>query len=264
MPARDPPMPHRLRRSPLARTRSLAVGLALGAPIAAALAQSPAAAADGTTTSVAAAAAQALPLVEVRGAYVNGVGSADAASAGTVTATLIESRPTLRPAELLEFVPGVIVTQHSGDGKANQYYLRGFNLDHGTDFAAFVDAMPVNMPTHAHGQGYADLNWLIPELVERIRTARDRMRPRTATSPRPARRASAWSTRCRTESRRRPSVPTATPACCSPIRARSPRAGGCTRSKARTTTGRGASRRSSIARTACCAIRSAARRRRRR
>ena len=86
-----------------------------------------------------------------------------------MTARLIESRPTLRPAEVLEFVPGVIVTQHSGDGKANQYYLRGFNLDHGTDFATWVDGMPVNMPTHAHGQGYTDLNWLIPELVDRIR-----------------------------------------------------------------------------------------------
>ena len=64
-------------------------------------------------------------------------------------------------------MPGVIVTQHSGDGKANQYFLRGFNLDHGTDFATCVDGMPVNMPTHAHGQGYSDLNWLIPELVDR-------------------------------------------------------------------------------------------------
>lgn len=73
-----------------------------------------------------------------------------------------------RPAEALEIVPGLIVTQHSGDGKANQYFLRGFNLDHGTDFAIFVDDMPVNMRTHAHGQGYADLNFLIPELIGSI------------------------------------------------------------------------------------------------
>jgi outer membrane cobalamin receptor len=106
--------------------------------------------------------------VTVVGNYNNAVGSSDAASQGTVTAKLIESRPTLRPAELLEFVPGVIVTQHSGDGKANQYFLRGFNLDHGTDFATFVAGMPVNMPTHAHGHGYTDLNWLLPELVNRI------------------------------------------------------------------------------------------------
>ena len=106
--------------------------------------------------------------VVVQGNYNNSIGSSDAASQGTVTSKLIENRPTLRPAEVLEFVPGVIVSQHSGDGKANQYYLRGFNLDHGTDFATFVDAMPVNMPTHAHGHGYSDLNWLIPELVDRI------------------------------------------------------------------------------------------------
>jgi hypothetical protein len=106
--------------------------------------------------------------VEVTGNYLNAVGTSDAASQGVVTAALIESRPTLRPAEVLEFVPGVIVTQHSGDGKANQYFLRGFNLDHGTDFATWVDGMPVNMPSHAHGQGYSDLNWLIPELVDRI------------------------------------------------------------------------------------------------
>jgi outer membrane receptor protein involved in Fe transport len=74
----------------------------------------------------------------------------------------------LRPGEVLEFVPGLIVTQHSGDGKANQYFLRGFNLDHGTDFATSVDGMPVNMPSHGHGQGYSDLNFLIPELVDRI------------------------------------------------------------------------------------------------
>jgi outer membrane receptor protein involved in Fe transport len=111
--------------------------------------------------------AQLAPVL-VRGNYLNAIGTSDAASQGTVTSKLIESRPTLRPAEVLEFIPGVIVTQHSGDGKANQYFLRGFNLDHGTDFATFVDGMPVNMVSHAHGQGYSDLNWLIPELVGRI------------------------------------------------------------------------------------------------
>ena len=127
--------------------------------------------AQSTPENIAQAQAQAqaqLTPVVVRGNYDNAVGTSDAASQGTVTSRLIESRPTLRPAEVLEFVPGVIVTQHSGDGKANQYFLRGFNLDHGTDFATFVDGMPINMPTHAHGQGYSDLNWLIPELVNRI------------------------------------------------------------------------------------------------
>ena len=107
-------------------------------------------------------------IVTVVGNYDNAVGSSDAASQGTVTSRLINSRPALRTGELLEFVPGMIVTQHSGDGKANQYFLRGFNLDHGTDFATYVDGMPVNMRTHAHGQGYSDLNFLLPELVQRI------------------------------------------------------------------------------------------------
>jgi hypothetical protein len=92
----------------------------------------------------------------------------DAASAGTVTLEELANRPLLRPAEVLEAVPGLLVTQHSGDGKANQYFLRGFNLDHGTDFATSVEGVPVNMPTHAHGQGYSDLNFLIPELIEGI------------------------------------------------------------------------------------------------
>lgn len=100
--------------------------------------------------------------------YDNSVGSSDAASQGVIRSELLDSRPALRPGEVLEFVPGLIVTQHSGDGKANQYFLRGFNLDHGTDFVTRVDGVPVNMPTHAHGQGYSDLNFLIPELVERI------------------------------------------------------------------------------------------------
>jgi hypothetical protein len=113
--------------------------------------------------------AQAEPeRVVIQGHYDNAVGSSDAASQGRINAELLKSRPALRPGELLEFVPGVIVTQHSGDGKANQYFLRGFNLDHGTDFATSVDGMPVNMPSHGHGQGYTDLNFLIPELVDRI------------------------------------------------------------------------------------------------
>ena len=99
-------------------------------------------------------------------------------------------------------MPGVIVTQHSGDGKANQYFLRGFNLDHGTDFATWVDGMPVNMPSHAHGQGYSDLNWLIPELVDGSATARAHTTPRKATSRRPARRGSPSSTPCRAASAR--------------------------------------------------------------
>ena len=106
--------------------------------------------------------------VVVAANYLNAIGTSDAASQGTVTAGLIASRPAMRTGELLEFVPGMIVTQHSGDGKANQYFLRGFNLDHGTDFATWVDGMPVNARSNALGQGYSDLNFLMPELVQRI------------------------------------------------------------------------------------------------
>ena len=95
-------------------------------------------------------------------------GQAVSASEGTVFGEQLENRPILRTGEVLEVVPGLLVTQHSGDGKANQYFLRGFNLDHGTDFASRVEGMPVNMPTHAHGQGYSDINFMIPELVDRI------------------------------------------------------------------------------------------------
>jgi outer membrane cobalamin receptor len=69
---------------------------------------------------------------------------------------------------MLEAVPGLMVSQHSGEGKANQFYLRGFNLDHGTDLRTTVDGMPVNQRSHAHGQGWTDLNFLIPELAVRL------------------------------------------------------------------------------------------------
>ena len=112
--------------------------------------------------------ASGLGAVEVTGHYDNAVGTSDAASQGVVTSRLLETRPAMRPGEVLEFIPGVIVTQHSGDGKANQYFLRGFNLDHGTDFSTWIAGMPVNLPTHAHGHGYTDLGFLIPELIDRI------------------------------------------------------------------------------------------------
>jgi hypothetical protein len=95
----------------------------------------------------------------------SGVSNMVAASAGDVSRQEIAAQPLLRPAAILENIPGLIVTQHSGEGKANQYFLRAFNLDHGTDLALEVDDMPVNMPSHAHGQGYSDLNFLMPEVV---------------------------------------------------------------------------------------------------
>jgi hypothetical protein len=98
----------------------------------------------------------------------NLVGIAQSASQGAITARQLDARPIMRTAEVLETVPGVVISQHSGEGKANQYYLRGFNLDHGTDFATTLAGMPVNMPTHAHGHGYSDLNFMIPELVSGV------------------------------------------------------------------------------------------------
>jgi len=96
------------------------------------------------------------------------VGIADSAGQVTVGATELQDRPLLRSGEVLETLPGLIITQHAGGGKANQYFLRGFNLDHGTDFAIFLDGMPLNLPSHAHGEGYSDMNVVIPEFVERV------------------------------------------------------------------------------------------------
>lgn len=107
------------------------------------------------------------PLV-VTGKAESLIGEAATASKGQANSRELGERPYLRRGELLEVVPGVVITQHSGDGKANQYFVRGFNLDHGTDFSVSMDGQPVNFVTHAHGQGYADLNPIIPELVEQL------------------------------------------------------------------------------------------------
>ena len=102
------------------------------------------------------------------------IGQAYAASEGAVGGADLSVRPLLRVAELLEAVPGLIAVQHSGSGKANQYFLRGFNLDHGTDFTTLIDDVPMNMRTHGHGQGYLDVNGLIPEIIDRIDLYGDR------------------------------------------------------------------------------------------
>lgn len=106
--------------------------------------------------------------IKVTAVRENLIGNADSASEGVITQKRIQNTPLSRPGEILEQIPGLVVSQHSGDGKANQYYLRGFNLDHGTDFSVWLDGMPLNMPTHGHGQGYIDSNWLIPELIEQL------------------------------------------------------------------------------------------------
>jgi len=96
------------------------------------------------------------------------LGTATTASQGVVDDQEIQLTPAYRPGQILETVPGLTVTLHSGEGKANQYLMRGYNLDHGTDLETYVDGMPINQPTHAHGQGYTDLNFMIPELPDQI------------------------------------------------------------------------------------------------
>jgi hypothetical protein len=111
---------------------------------------------------------EVLDAVVVTGKAEDLLGIAPSASKGQTSSEELLSRPILRRGEILETIPGVIITQHAGGGKANQYFLRGFNLDHGTDFATSIEGMPLNMRTHAHGQGYTDLNLLLPELIERV------------------------------------------------------------------------------------------------
>ena len=130
--------------------RLLVLGLALGATGAAV-------AADTSSDT--------LTEVTVTASRLNLLGTATTASQGSVTEQELDLRPAYRVGQLLESVPGLVVTVHSGEGKANQYLARGFNLDHGTDIANFVDDMPVNRPTNTHGQGYSDLNFIMPELA---------------------------------------------------------------------------------------------------
>ncbi|GAA0556822.1 TonB-dependent receptor [Rheinheimera aquimaris] len=106
--------------------------------------------------------------ITIKGRQTDLLGLASSASEGVIGNSEIADRPLLRTGEVLEFIPGMVVTQHSGSGKANQYFLRGFNLDHGTDFATYVDGMPVNMRSHGHGQGYTDLNFIMPEVIAQI------------------------------------------------------------------------------------------------
>ena len=106
--------------------------------------------------------------IVVKGRWERPLGMAVSASEGIVGQAELDIRPRLRTGDMLEVVPGLIMTQHSGTGKSNQMFLRGFNLDHGTDFSTWIDGMPINQPTHGHGQGYTDLNFIIPELVDTL------------------------------------------------------------------------------------------------
>jgi len=124
-------------------------------------------AADGNSNSVDTMNSESTSLEEITVASgrIGLLGTVSTASEGVVADQELQLAPVYRPGQLLETVPGLIVTLHSGEGKANQYLMRGYNLDHGTDLATYVDDMPINQPTHAHGQGYTDLNFMIPELA---------------------------------------------------------------------------------------------------
>lgn len=106
--------------------------------------------------------------VVIYGRATEQIGEAQTASEGVVGYADFETRPLLRPGELVEVIPGMVAAQHSGGGKANQYFLRGFNLDHGTDFAGSIDGVPLNLRAHPHMNGYLDINFMIPELVEKV------------------------------------------------------------------------------------------------
>jgi len=150
-----------------ARRYCLAIGLVVAAVMPGAAA-GPADASPPPGTPAATNAVTRLPEVMVTGRQDSLLGLSDSASQGTTGQAQLAGRPILRSGEILETVPGVIITQHAGGGKANQYFLRGFNLDHGTDFSVFLDNVPLNLPTHAHGEGYSDMNTVIPEFVEKV------------------------------------------------------------------------------------------------
>jgi len=91
-----------------------------------------------------------------------------AASSFSVQDRDFQLRPIGSVQDILRVTPGLVLVQHSGGGKANQYFLRGFDADHGTDLALSIDGVPINMVSHAHGQGFADTNFIIPEVIERV------------------------------------------------------------------------------------------------
>jgi outer membrane receptor protein involved in Fe transport len=151
-----------MRAPPFARAVGLLGGISLAALAQSALAQS---ALAQTPPAPAPAGGNTVQEVVVTASRLNLLGVAATASQGSVTEKELDLRPVYRVGQLLESTPGLVVTVHSGEGKANQYLVRGFNLDHGTDIANFIDDMPINRPTNTHGQGYSDLNFELPEMA---------------------------------------------------------------------------------------------------
>ncbi|MGD2132952.1 MAG: TonB-dependent receptor [Maricaulaceae bacterium] len=147
------------------RFRNAAAAVAAAAlPLCPAAAQDEAAAQGGAATDN--------DTIIIFGRAVDLTGEAQSASEGVVGYGDFSLRPMLRPGELVEVIPGMIATQHSGGGKANQYFLRGFNLDHGTDFAGSIDGVPLNLRSHPHMNGYLDINFIIPEVIETVEFAK--------------------------------------------------------------------------------------------
>ncbi len=160
---------HLLRKKPLIISLEIILGLS-SIDLQAAPSNDPTEQTDPAQAKADAKQAEELEAVQVEedGRGRNLIGIAGSASQGEVSQKQFENRPLSRNGELVEVIPGAVATQHSGSGKANQYFLRGFNLDHGTDFTTYVDGIPMNMTTHAHGQGYMDINSIIPELVKKV------------------------------------------------------------------------------------------------
>ena len=119
-------------------------------------------------TSGAAASPPAQPPQTVFETRVETAAPTSAASAETIRDRDLELRFYPTPEDILRVVPGLVIAQHQGGGKADQYFLRGFDADHGTDVAFYLDGVPINLPSNGHGQGFADLHFLIPETIDRV------------------------------------------------------------------------------------------------
>jgi outer membrane receptor protein involved in Fe transport len=148
--------------------RAVASALLMGMTCSPALADQASATDTSSNTATKAATSGSLQEITVTAGRLELLGVASTASEGVVDDQELQLTPDYRPGQLLETVPGLIATTHSGEGKANQYLMRGYSLDHGTDLETYLDGMPINQPTHAHGQGYTDLNFMFPELADQI------------------------------------------------------------------------------------------------
>src|SRR5207237_643362 len=112
--------------------------------------------------------ADALAAAETETIEITGDAPSESASSVHIDRDQLRYRSRTQPSDVLRQIPGLVVSQHAGGGKSDQYFIRGFDADHGTDIAIFADGVPVNLVSHGHGQGYADTHWLIPETIESV------------------------------------------------------------------------------------------------